>query len=70
MSEPKPMTEQAMLDAISEHAASDQQYSHQTILALVRSLLGQVGPDGVHLTAVEVSGLYDLLGLIENHTAQ
>jgi hypothetical protein len=57
-------TKTASIQAVLQRTTADQQLQKEqnhSILALVSSLLGQVGPEGLQLSPVETAGLQIVL---------
>ena len=56
----------ASVQAVLQRAAAEQQLQQEqtrSVLALVSSLLSQVGPEGLHLSPVEIAGLQTVLDM-------
>lgn len=64
MCEQEPTTDQDQIQSVLQRIAAVQQLQQEqnhSILALVSSLLGQVGPEGLQLSPVETAGLQIVL---------
>jgi hypothetical protein len=59
-------TKTASIQAVLQRTTADQQFQKEqtrSILTLVASLLGQVGPNGLHLNDREIAGLETVINM-------